>query len=443
LDAVFYPDCQWCFASGILNEMKSLYASLFLSLFLFGCSTPQPVPQRNPTEASAPSLKSRDEIMGVNRAKASVKPRAGRAYRLRNVASAFPDNGKNMLIKDLMISKASVKGARDHAPFRERIYGDSEHVKSDKDRFSILNKNYYSTPLSQSEANARLRLVKATTDQEALYQSGNIGIDDAMEPNNSFEKAYDLSDAEDLWMGRISEGVQWNEDWFKIWVSPQYRQLTLDLRFQSYLGDIDMKLFDAKKRPVAVAQANVDDEFLNINLDQGGYYWVQIYGSNRGNHYDFKFQTKFTGGGDDEYEDNDTLRKAYPLTKYENQWLSKIQGEAVAADNDFYSIQVSPGKLRVVADLRVDVEKSLVEQGDVDIRLLNSAGQVIASSANILDDDYIDFTVPAPGRYYLKVYPFNTGSKFNMYDLKWSTYKTGEPIASQKRAQKILATSQK
>ncbi len=380
--------------------------------------------------------------MGVNRAKASVKPRAGRAYQLRNVASAFPDNGKNMLIKDSAIAKTAVKDARDHSPFRQRIYANSEHIKADQARFSILNKDYYSTPISFKEALVNLQIPKQANEHEAFYQSGNFGIDDRFEPNNSFEKAFDLTDAEDHWLGRNSEGVQWDEDWFKIWVSPQYRQLVLDLRYQNYLGDVDLRLYDENKNLIAVSQGVVDDEYMNVVLEKGGYYWVNIYGSKNGNRYDFKFQTKFTGGGDDEYEDNDSLKRAFPLSQFEGQWLSKIKGEAVAADNDFYSIRVTAGKLRIVADLRVDVALALVEQGDVDIRLLNAEGAMIASSSNILDDDYIDFTVPAAGLYYLKVYPFSTTGKHNMYDLKWTAFKTGSAVASQKRSPKISAASQ-
>jgi hypothetical protein len=57
------------------------------------------------------------------------------------------------------------------------------------------------------------------------------------------------------------------------------------------------------------------------------------------------------------------------------------------------------------------------------VKLLNPVGELVASSANIGDDDYIDFKVPSPGTYYIKVYPFHTGTSFNMYDLKWRALK--------------------
>jgi hypothetical protein len=244
-------------------------------------------------------------------------------------------------------------------------------------------------------------------------------------------QAYDLTQAENRWLSLVgpkelhTEGVQWDEDWYKISVSPHYRRLTVDLRFQHYLGDIDLKLYDSKGKLIAVSQRTGDDEFLYLDVNQGGIYYIQIYGSNRGNHYDLKYMTEFTGGGDDAYEENDSLHTATDLTREENRWLSNINGEGVAADDDFYKIRVSPGKLRVTIDLRYEASR-----GDVDMRLLNAEGKIIASSANIGDDDKIDFTVSQPGIYFIKVYPFAPQNSFNMYDLKWSTQRISQKEAS-------------
>ena len=113
------------------------------------------------------------------------------------------------------------------------------------------------------------------------------------------------------------------------------------------------------------------------------------------------------------------MKTAFDLRKFEGKWLSEIRGEGVAADDDYFMIQVAKGRQRVLLDLRYDVDR-----GDVDLRLLNSKGHIVASSSNIGDDDYIDFTVAEPGVYYVKVYPFAPQSSFNLYDLKWNTEKS-------------------
>ena len=100
--------------------------------------------------------------------------------------------------------------------------------------------------------------------------------------------------------------------------------------------------------------------------------------------------------------------------------MSELKGEAVAADDDYYKIQVPNSKRRVVIDLRVDIDGK-IERGDVDVRLIDDKGSVIASSANTGSDDLIDFVVPHSGVYFIKVYPFQPLNNFNMYDLKWQS----------------------
>lgn len=365
--------------------------------------------------------------MGVNRAKSSVKPKPGKDYLFRNIASAFPDTGKNMLLKNRALPKRAVSGAIDHSPWHLRLYSNPAHIKEDQARFSILNKNFYTTPLNQKEAVILNLAPKKIATGEPFYQNDSYGTDDAFEPNNTMDQSFDLSQSEDRWLGSIAnEGVQWDEDWYKIWISPQYRRLVLDLRFQHYLGDMDLRLFDSQGTAIAVSQGLSDDEFINLVLDHGGVYYVQVSGLSRGNRYDLKYSTFFTGGGDDEYEDNDTVKMAFDLRSVELKWLSEVKGEGIAADDDYYLIQAFPGRTRLIVDLRVDVDR-----GDVDMRLLNSLGNVIASSSHIGDDDYIDFTVSVPGNYYLKIYPFNPQLTFNMYDLKWQALKPNLKFMSQ------------
>lgn len=398
---------------------------LLIPALLAGCASHQVLP-RTPAQVSVVTeLKtpSRDDVYGPNQARLSVKGRAAREYIFRNVASAFPDTGKNMLLKDRALPKKVVQGALDHSPWRAKLYEDPVRIAENQARFSNANKSFYSTAINQREAAILAQSPKRTPNQP-FYQTETFGQDDAFELNSTMESAFDLTNAENRWISllgpnnTLTEGVQWDEDWYKITVASHYRRLMLDLRFQQYLGDIDMKLFDAKGNLIATSQGNGDDEFIHIILDKGGVYYVQIFGANRGNRYDLIYSTYSTDVGDDEFEDNDKLAQSFDLRGFEGQWLSEIRGEGVAADDDFYVIRVPTGRERVVVDFRVRVER-----GDVDVRLLNSQGKTIASSANVTDDDYIDFTVPSAGTYFLKVYPFAPQGSFNLYDLKWTTEK--------------------
>jgi len=106
-------------------------------------------------------------------------------------------------------------------------------------------------------------------------------------------------------------------------------------------------------------------------------------------------------GGDDNYEQNDTLGTAYDLSSKETQWLSTIDGYGFQGDDDWYKIYVTSGFQRVLIDARFTDS-----EGDIDIRLYNSSGTYLAGSTSITNNEYIDYIVPAGGTYYyIKVYP--------------------------------------
>jgi hypothetical protein len=113
---------------------------------------------------------------------------------------------------------------------------------------------------------------------------------------------------------------------------------------------------------------------------------------------------------DDTYEQNDTQGTATNFN-YEGTWLSDRNGYGFQNDDDWYQIYVTPDYQQVVIDLRfVD------SHGDIDLRLYNAAGGLLASSTSVSDNEYIDYVVPSGGYYYIKVYYDNAG---NYYDLWW------------------------
>ncbi|MBN1305662.1 MAG: pre-peptidase C-terminal domain-containing protein [Anaerolineales bacterium] len=113
---------------------------------------------------------------------------------------------------------------------------------------------------------------------------------------------------------------------------------------------------------------------------------------------------------DDNYESNDTLGTAYDITTQERVWLTGIDGIGVQADNDWYKIEVTSGYQRVQVDARF-----IDSEGDIDIRLCNAAGTSLASSTSTSDNEFIDFTVPSGGAYYIQVYYDNLGNGYNLW----------------------------
>ncbi len=120
------------------------------------------------------------------------------------------------------------------------------------------------------------------------------------------------------------------------------------------------------------------------------------------------------GADDDKYEENDTRNTAFhPGYNWEQTWLSSIDGEGVANDDDWYKIDVAPsGFERVLVDLQF-----AHADGDIDIQLYDDSGNLLTGSYSVSDHESIDYKVNGPGSYYLRVYPYSGSG--NNYDLWW------------------------
>jgi hypothetical protein len=122
---------------------------------------------------------------------------------------------------------------------------------------------------------------------------------------------------------------------------------------------------------------------------------------------------------DDNYEENDTLGTAYDFSSREQTWLSDIAGLGIQKDEDWYKIEVTPGFERVIVDCRFTHA-----DGDIDIGLFDTAGNLVDSSQGVVDNEYIDCVVPGPGSYYILVTYGNAG---NTYDLWWDDVQESTP----------------
>ena len=118
-------------------------------------------------------------------------------------------------------------------------------------------------------------------------------------------------------------------------------------------------------------------------------------------------------GGDDPYEENDSLATAYNFSN-ENMWLSSIAGYGRQGDDDWYAINISPsGNERV----QINCNFSHAE-GDIDIELVNASGTVLADGGRTsTDNEFIDYIVPSIGTYYIRVW---YGNANNSYNLRWN-----------------------
>ncbi len=235
--------------------------------------------------------------------------------------------------------------------------------------------------------------------------------DDAYEENDADTTAYDLSAYEDTWLSTIGGyGIQYDYDWYEIYVDTGFEEVLIDLQFTHAAGNIDVGLISSSLTLIAASTSTTDNEYIDVIVPSGGMYYIYIEGDDMGNTYDLWWNDTAPGTGDDAYEQNDLPVDAYDLTSYDETWLSTIAGMGIQFDYDWYEIYVPMGSERVLIDCTFT--HSL---GNVNIQLWNTTGGLTASFTTT-DDEYIDYIVPSAGTYYILVYGDDTG---NTYDLWW------------------------
>ena len=121
-----------------------------------------------------------------------------------------------------------------------------------------------------------------------------------------------------------------------------------------------------------------------------------------------------TSGPDDAYEPNNIPSLAYNLTMWEDFWLGGISGLGILQDDDYYVIDVKMGFEHL--QINLNFTHSL---GDINIDVQNASAAVINGGVSITDNEYIDFNVPSPGIYYIRVFGPNSS---NTYNLWWKSF---------------------
>ncbi len=114
-------------------------------------------------------------------------------------------------------------------------------------------------------------------------------LDDKYEHNDSLATAYDLTANEQTWLSSINGlGIQYDQDWYKIYVSPGSERVQVDCQFTHSAGNINLSLYNASGTAVAFSSSNDDNEFIDYALPSsvGAYYYVLVSYGNKGNTYD-------------------------------------------------------------------------------------------------------------------------------------------------------------
>ncbi|MFX0146071.1 MAG: clostripain-related cysteine peptidase, partial [Candidatus Hodarchaeota archaeon] len=236
--------------------------------------------------------------------------------------------------------------------------------------------------------------------------------DDNYEENDYYTQAYNLTAYEDTWLSMIDgPGIQADDDWYEIYISPGYERLLVELTFTHIEGDIDIDVYDVSLSYITGSWSTTDNEYINYVVPSSGTYYLLIYYANLGNEYDLWWNDTLTAGpGDDNYEPNDDYTQAYDLSSYEQIWLYDLNGYGIQADVDWYEIYITSGYEHLVVDLIFSHAA-----GDIDIDVYDVSLTFITESSSITDNEYIDFILPSNGIYYLVIYGENAGNTYNLW----------------------------
>ncbi|KPA18598.1 secreted protein containing Peptidase, archaeal and bacterial, partial [Candidatus Magnetomorum sp. HK-1] len=139
----------------------------------------------------------------------------------------------------------------------------------------------YQVQIKFKSDNGNWDLVQGYTNPVSIQIKEQI-TDDQYEENDSYETAYNLTSYKNSWI----QGIQSDEDWYKIFVDEGAEHIQIDLSFTHDAGDIDLKLFDANNSNLQSSTSSDNNELIEYTVPNGNaWYYIKVYYDNAGNDY--------------------------------------------------------------------------------------------------------------------------------------------------------------
>jgi len=212
--------------------------------------------------------------------------------------------------------------------------------------------------------------------------------EDQWEENDAMDEAATIEP------GTYEIGVL-DSDWFRVAVGTS-AVLHVTLEFDNDIGDVDLELYDAADGLLAISMSTSDTEIAN-GYAAGGEFLIHVYaysGINR-----CQMTIKATPITDDRFEENDTQETA--------ALIDPGTYEIVAIDEDWFRVDAGgPANIEVTLTFDSDL-------GDVDLGLLNGAGDTLDQSATLTDEEAVS-GFSATGEFLILVYPYSGANAVTM-----------------------------
>ena len=175
-------------------------------------------------------------------------------------------------------------------------------------------------------------------------------------------------------------------------------ELSADLSFIHADGDIDVQLIDPSGAVLDTGGSLTDDESVGpITAAVAGDFQIRVYlfgesDAVLGNDYEMDVTLVTAACIDDTLEDNDTTSN--PTAIIPTAYAGLV---SCPTDDDYYAIDLLTGDEITVGLAFVDID------GDIDLRLLNPSGTVVASSLTTDDDESLTYTTVTGGEFLVRV----------------------------------------
>lgn len=187
------------------------------------------------------------------------------------------------------------------------------------------------------------------------------------------------------------------------------QSLSARIDFTHALGDLNLQILDESHQ--ILAQSATTSDFETVSTEQlasAQTLYVVVYGSGDATN---DYALKITTGGDDAYENNDTLSSASAIQAGAHPGL-------FCDDDDYFAVELPAGKM-LTASATFDNAA-----GDLNMEVRDPSEALLDSSAGLDDVERVYAAASETTTVYVRVYPY--GGAENDYDLDLEISPSGE-----------------
>lgn len=218
--------------------------------------------------------------------------------------------------------------------------------------------------------------------------------DDSREDNDAQDSAAAVS------MGSF-EGLvacPGDDDWYELTIA-EATQLVVQVFFSHDDGDVDVYLESSAGDLLSEGTSSSDNELLDAVLEPGTYFVLVAQfsdsGLSNGTPYSLQLSQDFPDCPNDVLEPNNSQEAATALPAGTYTGLQSCEG-----DEDWQVLAVAPGQT-VALSLAFSSD-----EGDIDLRLQNEVGEVLAFSETATDGESVEYLVVDEASLWARVYLF-------------------------------------